>query len=226
MTPEPTTKGDSLMYDPIIPFKKPNPSWKQLSFKEVMDLDEDGYPYLIFTNNLTSWISNIIKKHTAGEYSHVLWKMDKICGISQGWILKKINFSKTYLRGNHRVKIWRVKTASLNQKYAMFYDIKMQLYKPWYKKLYDWPGIIGQLFRMRWINYPWRNYCSESINEVLSLYTSFDMKHPSPSDINKWCEWHQEEVECIGVYEPDVTIKRTRFKRLYNNPLRGHRYEV
>lgn len=198
-------------------------SWKQLSMADVINLPDNGYPYLIFTDNLTSWLSKKIKKHTAGEYSHVLWKMNITKGVSQDWILREINFPEKYMKGKHRVKIWKVKTSSLSQRYGIFYDIKKQLAKPWNERLYDWLGIIGQLVRLRWINCPWRNYCSESVNKVLSLYTSFDEKHPTPSDINKWCEWNQDEMECVGVYEPKTTVKETRFRRLYKNPLRGYR---
>jgi len=175
-------------------------SWEQLTMVEIMELCKDGYPYLICTDHLTSWFSRIIKNHTKGEYSHVLWLVNYNEAVSQDWIYRRVDFKKRYLKGKHRVKIWKINGEGHRNIIEWF--IQNRLVSPVRRRLYDWLGIIGHFVGWKTLHMRTRMYCSESVGYALHSVSSFDIKKPTPMQINQWCEEHQEEVTCIGVFEP------------------------
>ena len=62
------------------------------------------------------------------------------------------------------------------------------LNQSWYKRSYDFLGILGQATGFRWIQSPWKYYCSERIAKYLCLIRPLKEKipkRPSPADLNR-----------------------------------------
>lgn len=182
---------------------KPKPSWHRLTPDDIETLLFP--PYLVFTDNLNSWLSAKIKRHTNGDYSHCFWYLGGDVAVSQDWIYHKVNMRKKYLQGKHRVKVWKVKheggygwpDSMINA------HIKRRLNRGFFSKLYDLKGIIGQWLGVRSIQSPWRKFCSESVGDAIRApVTGFNIYKPNPSEINKFCEANADEFHCIGVYDP------------------------
>lgn len=177
--------------------------WKALNPGDIHTLVHP--PYLIFTDKVGSFISETIKQHTHGDYSHCCWFLGGDTAVSQGWIYREISIGATYLEGKHRVKVWKVLFNRDSSKWAdamiMAY-IRRRLHRPWYTRLYDLRGIWGHFVGNKNINSSWRMYCSESVGKALEEITSFKMDGPTPADINRWCEEHPEDFTCVGVYDP------------------------
>jgi hypothetical protein len=73
--------------------------------------------------------------------------------------------------------------------------IQSQLNLPARKRLYDVRGIFGHLLGLPSINFPGLRYCSEFVGDGLRIIEpSFQDKHPTPADINRWCKERPEMV--------------------------------
>ena len=157
---------------------------------------------LVLTDNLWSFMSWRIKRHTHGRYQHVMW----LAGgqlYSQEWVLLRRGMSE-FLNGNHRVKIitcteWpeqRLKQA------RRLMDRKMR--RPWWERLYDPLGILGQRLRLTWLQLPWLDYCSESVASVLNkIDQRFSNSHPSPADLNQVAQCLPDAKQYV--YDPELS---------------------
>jgi len=102
---------------------------------------------------------------------------------SQDWLLADRPLSD-YLKGQHRLKAWVIEPGPHHKTLEW---INYQVARPWYRRRYDWLGVIGHAIGLPWINVPWSNYCSEFAGAVLTPYAhgrSF-RSHPTPNDINR-----------------------------------------
>jgi hypothetical protein len=155
---------------------------------EITDL-----PLLVLADGPRSLFSFAIKVHQRGYYGHAMWlyRLDKegepICA-SQGWTFKEVPLSK-YFKKSY-IKLWRSRNWGADERYIVRRRIDSMMQRPWWKRRYDYLGILGQAVYLRWVNFPFRDYCSESAAKPLRdlVGDGFDVKHPSPTDINKWCK--------------------------------------
>lgn len=171
---------------------------------QMLEATEDRVPRLAVSDNLSSWFSLAIKRHTDGEYNHAFWAWAPGRVISQNWMLSDGPLDD-YLEGKHRVKLMWNSVWTEEQIVRIRARLNGQLHRPWWKRMYDWPGILGQAMRLRGLNLPHRQYCSEAAGEVLrAVETAFGMKHPTPADLNKWCK-RQDGWQAL-VYDPAVCL--------------------
>ncbi len=188
--------------------------YRKLSKEEILAWDAGVPPLVVVSDNLASWISRQIKRHTKGNYNHAMVMHAMGLFASQGIFLRERPVAD-YLRGKHRVKFWRNPNWSPADEVKICLAANNQLEAPWYKRRYDILGILGQAVRIPWINRPGRNFCSESVAKILKDVEQLfhDNPHPSPADIDRWCE--EQEWEVVGVYEPEaVEDKKTRIQSL------------
>ena len=162
-------------------------------------IDPHLMPIVVLSDNLSSWFSRRIKRHTKGDYNHAMIMHYPGRVATQEIVLRDSPIGG-FLTGTHRLKLWRWPGTTQEQRAFMLARIEHDLAKPWYKRRYDPLGLVGQLFRVKPINNPWAYYCSEWVASVVRE-AGIDMgRYPSPADIDRHCialGW-----ECVGVFDP------------------------
>lgn len=130
-----------------------------------MDLDED-IPILVFSDHTTSMFSWLIKWRTKGTYNHVMYYIGGGMFATQNNVYKKVKIEK-YQHKKSRLLFFRLK-VSQQAKRAILKSIEDKLSLPWWKRRYDWWGIIGQAVGIKKFNARRLEYCSEDVIEHLS----------------------------------------------------------
>jgi len=170
--------------------------------------DMQPLPMLVLSDNVHSLLAQQIRSHTKGFYNHAMWMRKPGYVVSQNWTLNEQPISR-YVDSKHRLKFWynpewvrdRRGTVWLIDK-----RIDNVLAESWWKRTYDFLGIIGQALRMKGLNNPKRRYCSEVVAEWLTLLEpSFSLKHPSPAEINEWCNANPQ-MKCAGIWDEDIDL--------------------
>jgi len=177
-----------------------------LTKMEIQSLSLDHYPMLILSDNLKSWVSKRIKQHTHGQYNHAMWAIRPGWVASQGLLYCEKSIDE-FLTDHHRLKLIGSLGWTPFQRNRIRNAVNVRLCGSVYRRSYDVLGILGQAVRLRWINVPWRNYCSESAIQILSqiLDTHELGKHPSPADIDRWVNVHPCKINILGIYDPTVS---------------------
>lgn len=143
-------------------------------------------PAFILSDDLRSFFSWAIKAHTKGNYSHIMCMVhpDKVA--TQELFYKEVDIKK-YLRDDIRLKVWYYKDMPKDMAGSVKSAVEADLSRPLWQRGYDWLGIIGQLLgkHFRWINIPWKNYCSEREAKYIKIvFPDYKNAYPTPSEEN------------------------------------------
>ena len=102
-----------------------------------------------------------------------------------------------------RLKLWYCKLWTEEQRHSVIKTIEDELGKPWYKRFYDFPAIIGQLF---WHEFqtPGLSICSD-YGSLLRMVDGekYDLRYPDPEQVNRWLGQQPGRYEVYGRYVPD-----------------------
>ena len=162
----------------------------QDQFLSELKAKAGDYPFIVFSRNMRSWLGSSISNVTKGTYNHFMWLIDYDTVATQDNMFSYASI-RDYMEGEHILK-FVIDTRWLPETRMWLQDaINADLRLPFYKRLYDPVAIFGQLIHQPWIQLPWCDICSERgkyINQVDPQYT---LRHPSPSDINRYMKDHQ-----------------------------------
>ena len=70
----------------------------------------------------------------------------------------------------------------------------MALNKSWYKKLYDPLQIVGKAIWCKWLQIPGLKICSDYGFVLKEIDYDYNLKHPSPTELNQYTKDHDYEV--------------------------------
>lgn len=159
----------------------------------------EDVPLVVLVDDRNSFIGFGIKNHSKGCYNHVMimHKPGRVASMDfSGFHDRPIT---DYMRRNLSLKFWKYAAATETQNLRIILECVKHLPSktdPWYKKLYgkfsyDFVGIAGQLFNIRWLQLPWKWYCSEITMKILKTAKVVPDNVPntkSPEEINKLCK--------------------------------------
>jgi hypothetical protein len=178
-------------------------------------ISPEDFPLLVFSDNTSGIIEFIIKLRTKGDYNHAMWANRPGYFASQGNTYSEAPVDRYLKRGN-RLKYVEVLGLTPTQKMLIKASINKKLAQPWYKKRYDWLGILGQALGVKWINTPWLEYCSEDAPQHLKFVAQYLQdddpkkgvilgipKHASPQDLNTYVKKYPEVFKTYGKWEAD-----------------------
>lgn len=123
-------------------------------------VDPKDCPLLVFSHHAFGWFASAIRLRTKGVYSHVMWMTKPGIVATQGWTYKEVPIKEYMKKGDHLVFIHLANWLP-HQRRAVLESIQIKLRYPWYKKMYDVVGVVGQAIGVRWIQAPGLAYCSE-----------------------------------------------------------------
>lgn len=173
-------------------------------------------PLIVFSDCTSGLIEFIIKFRTKGAYNHVMWMHKPGLLASQGNTYSEAPFAR-YMKKNSRLKFVEVIGLTEQDRSAIQKSIALKLARPWWKKRYDWLGIIGQAIGITWINTPWLDYCSEDAPQHLKTWAekwldpsdprSIAMlaipRHASPQQLSDYFQNKPEFFRLYGKWEDD-----------------------
>jgi hypothetical protein len=118
-------------------------------------------PVIVFSDHSTSLISYLIKLRTKGTYNHVMTLISDNLVASQDVVFAEKDV-KRYM--NRKTRLLFVEMLiSDEQKREYMRSVEEKLALPWWKRRYDWYGILGQAVGITSFNSDKLNYCSEDI---------------------------------------------------------------
>lgn len=164
-------------------------------------IDWKDLPLIVFSDHSYGLIQWAIKVRTQGNYNHVMIMIEPDYFSSQGLRFERVPIEK-YLLKNNRLKFWKIKDLTSEERKTIEQRIIRKLRAPWWKVNYDFLGIIGQAVGVTWLNIPWKQYCSESvINDIKDIVHVPD-KHLAPEQLNEIFKIHSR-MEVFGRWAAD-----------------------
>lgn len=142
------------------------------------------------------------KDHTQGSYNHAMMMRKAGQVVTQTNVFKEITID-AYLDARSFLKFWRIKNLTDDERTAINAMIDKRLAMPWWKRMYDLPGLIGQSCPfLHWFQTPGLWFCSESASAIAQSVPRFKWmpKEPSPSDLNTAFTQHPDDIEPAGYW--------------------------
>lgn len=151
------------------------------------EIKKEDFPVFVFSDDLRGLFAWAIKSHTRGFYSHGMIMINPGKVATQGGTYKEHSID-IYMRGNHRLKFWIYTKLKPIDREHIIDKVEKDLEQSWWRRSYDYLGIIGQLFKISWFNNPYKSFCTERVASYLRLIPELKdkiPKHPSPAQLNK-----------------------------------------
>jgi len=149
------------------------------------ELLKHGFPQMMLTRNTWSWLGSKIASETLGFYNHFCWLINIDEVASQDFTFKKVSLD-SYLTNYHVVKFVTDTRWGFGSKLLILDQIHQDLKAPVYKRLYDPVAILGQWTKIKWLQLPWLDICSDYGRYLQINDPKYNLKYPSPSDVNRY----------------------------------------
>lgn len=144
------------------------------------NIPQDELPLIALSDNSSGLLEFLIKFRTKGDYNHIMWAHRTGFFASQGNTYSEAR-AERYLKRGSRLKFYTIAGLNDIQKKLIVSSIDNKLNSVWWKKMYDWVGILGQAIGIKKINTPGLNYCSEDVPHHLK----FMARHLAEGDTRK-----------------------------------------
>lgn len=193
-----------------------------MTYTTWRDIPPEEYPVIVFADNNSDFVNSAIKVRTGANYSHVMWMIEPGIMASQGFMkYAKVPIEK-YLNTSERMKFIGISGVNDKGRQAIIDSIYKKLNGPWYRKMYDWLGIFGQLVGLPWIQTPFFDYCSEDqpyhLQDAMRMAPSeFSIpltfvinnlpKNGSPGVLDVYYHEHRDVFPLFGKWEGDEDEK-------------------
>lgn len=171
-----------------------------LTIEEIKAIPPDQYPFLVFSDNPRSLFGWGIKVRTKGVYDHFMWLIGPDLLASQRWWFQKRTVDSY---SGYTLKLVNNPDWTPAEKTMLIGAIMADVNKPWYRTLYDVPGILGQAVGIPEINIPWLDYCSERGSYLKLVDPEYNLKHPDPVELNRWTKERPDKYKVYGRYAPE-----------------------
>ncbi|MFH2073906.1 MAG: hypothetical protein ABIJ57_00975 [Pseudomonadota bacterium] len=156
------------------------------------------FPQMVFADNARGLFSTAVKIKTKGFYGHFCWLIGRNEIASQWFYFQRQtldHYEGAYLKFVHNpawTDLDRIKMLA-----AINADLDLC---PW-KTRYDVIGVIGELFGIKWLNRKRFDFCSERGKYLAEVDPAYDLKHPTPKDLNMWTK-KDGRFEVTGRFAP------------------------
>jgi hypothetical protein len=154
----------------------------------------------VLEDDLSGFFAAAVKKHTDGCYGHFMWMIHPGVFASQNLTYRTLAVKD--VADTCRLKLWYCKTWTPENRHSVIKTIEDKLNQPWYKRLYDFPAILGQL-TWKQIQLPYLSICSDYGDYIKLCDPTYNLNYPDPENVNKWLEQRNDKYEVYGRYIPD-----------------------
>ena len=154
------------------------------------ELLKHGFPQMMLTRNTRSFLGYKISAVTKGFYNHFCWLINFDTVASQDFIFRRVSLD-SYLTDDYVVKFVTDTRWGFGSRLLLLDTIHDALRMPVWKRLYDPVAIIGQYTGIKWLQLPMFNICSDYGRYMKLNDPKYNLRFPSPSDINKYQKENQ-----------------------------------
>jgi hypothetical protein len=154
------------------------------------ELLKHGMPQMMLTRNTRSFFGYKISSVTKGFYNHFCWLFDHDVVASQNFTFHKTPLDD-YLTDNYFVKFVTDTRWGEGSRKLIQTAIEEDLNEPVWKRLYDPVAILGQYTGFKWLQLPILDICSDYGRYLGINDPKYNLKYPSPSDINRYQKANQ-----------------------------------
>lgn len=170
---------------------------------DVLKIPDEDCPLMVLSDNARSFFAWGIRLHEKGVYNHFMWLIRPGILASQDMTFREVPVAN-YLKGKHRLKFIRGKHWTKSIQIAIRLLLREQLNLPFIQRLYDPLQIIGIAIGFKWLQIPGHSrICSDFGYILKKLNDGYNLKHPSPTEINKYTKENQDKYEVYLRFIPD-----------------------
>jgi hypothetical protein len=169
-----------------------------ITLDDIRTLPESAYPMMVFSDG-GSYFSVAIKQRTRGYYSHFSWLIgfNEIATQGMTFSIAPVSCLEKATAKFVYDPSWTGSEKSLI-KSAILKDLEL----PWWKRLYDIPGVMAEFVGLP-LQVPSLNFCSERGSYLKLVDPEYSLKAPTPTELNLWTKAHQTRYKVFGRYMPD-----------------------
>lgn len=169
---------------------------------EVLSIPKEDMPLMVLSDDLRSFIAWGIKHHEKGSYNHFMWAINPGKFVTQSWTFREVSMEK-YLTGRHRLKFIS-SSWNLYQKELIVNALKDNLSQSIFRRLYDPLQIVGIWLGIKWLQIPGHSRICSDFGGILKLTDPYyNLKHPSPTEVNRYTKNRQDTYSVYLRYIPD-----------------------
>ncbi len=162
---------------------------------------------IVLVNSSRDFVSWGIKSDTNSNYNHAMTQRSPLLLDCQemGSLFKTVP-TKQYMVPANILKVWSIDNLTIEEWEMLYNAVSKDLNGPWWTKVYDYLGIVGQFLGLSWISMPGTYFCSKRVCKYLRLLPRFASLLPenvSPGFEDTFFNAHPELVSCVGYWWED-----------------------
>ena len=174
---------------------------RQLTKEDVLNIPKELCPMMVFSYGIGSAIATAIAIREHGLYNHFMWLLKPGILATQSKTFHEVHVEDYMER--HALKFVYGKEWGRKERRILRNVIATDLAKPWYRRLYDPVAIVGQFFGTEWMQLPYFDICSDKGRYIREIDPEYNLKRPSPTNINNWTKARPEAYMVHGRYRLD-----------------------
>lgn len=171
-----------------------------ISLADIKAIPADKYPMLCFAFSLSGLFAKGVIAKTKGYYGHFMWLLAPDQFASQ-WFWFRL-FPVDHFSGCNLKLVYNPAWSDAD-KDKLKRAIQADIDKPWYRTRYDVRAVLGILIGLPGLQNPKWRMCSETAEYLRLVDTEFNLKTPTPSDVNLWTKARGDLYRVYGRYMPD-----------------------
>lgn len=157
-------------------------------YGDIMNIDRKYLPLPVLGFSPRSIFTLGVATRTSGDWSHFMWMIEPGVFASQGWFYRRKTLEDYR---EYTLKFVYNPAWSEAQKKVLMDSILRELSKSHWETRYDILAIFGQLVGLKWIQHGRLEICSDDANRIGLIDFRYNLKYPSPADVNAWMKLYK-----------------------------------
>jgi len=145
----------------------------------------DTFPVITLCSEVQSPIGSAISVFSHGNYNHIMLQISATSFVSQDMRGLRKRPVSDFMKPRFKLKFFGIYNRDYRR--ALMEDTLKRLDAPWWKRRYDFLGIVGHLLHIPCIQSPLAHYCSELAAKQLNAACKLNPpipKYASPAQMN------------------------------------------
>ena len=173
-----------------------------MDLEQIKNIPQEDLPLAVLSADASKFFASGIRLFKKCYYNHFMWMHRTGYFASQGFTYAEKSVEE-YTTKTTRYKFWYNPQWTTVEKSTMISEIYYWLNKPAFTTRYDWIAIIGQALNIAWIQNPFTRICSDYGSLLKKVDPRYNLKNPSPDQVNEWLKKWAKTYSVYGRYAPD-----------------------
>jgi hypothetical protein len=188
-----------------------------MQITDPQTIPQSSLPLFVFSDSATDFIAFLITWRTKGTWNHAMLLANQDKFAAQAWTYAEVPIA-VYMKKGSRLEFFSLVNTTANIEKAVQDYVSRRLAAPWWHKVYDFVGILGQAVGMPKIHTPGLEYCSVDVTNCLktiaNLLPTADQatidaipNEINPQDLHDYMVMNPKTFALYGQYEADEGIQ-------------------